>query len=121
MSVILLLSWWYGRGWFWVAGSFARRLKNINEIFSVSILLKTIFSPWKQIQSPKTFQNFIQSSVDNLISRFIGAVVRLGMLFAAFVLSFVILLAGLISLVIWPLLPLSVVLVPIISLMVVGS
>lgn len=121
MFVILLLSWWYGRGWFWLAGLISKNLKEINEAFSVGILLKTLFSPWKQIQSPTSFKNFIQASVDNLVSRFVGAAVRSLMLLGAFLSSAFVAVAGIAALIIWPLLPIAVFLVPIISLIKVGA
>lgn len=111
-----MISWWYSRGLKWVLNGILKRVENINEAFSVGILLRTLFAPWKQIQTPQTFQNFLQSSVDNFISRFIGATVRSGMLFAAFCsISFVIIF-GLAILIIWPFMPLLIIGLPIISL-----
>lgn len=120
MFIALMLSWWYGRGWFWLAGNIKGRLEAINETFSVPTLLKTLFAPWKQIQSPKSFKNFIQSSLDNFISRFIGATVRTGMLIFALLASTTVLLVGVAALIIWPFVPLLVVLAPIISMKVGG-
>jgi hypothetical protein len=121
MFVLLMISWWYGRGWLWILTLSLERLKTVNETFSVGMLLRTLFSPWKQIQTAKTFQNFLQSSVDNFISRFIGASVRLVMLFTAFVLSLLIIIFGLALFIIWPLIPLLVIALPIISLKAAGA
>lgn len=120
MFPVLLLSWWYSRGWFWVANNVSNKLTAINEAFSVGILLKTLFAPWKQIQSPTSFRNFLQSSIDNFISRFIGATVRIGMLIGAVFSFAVVILIGLVALVLWPVVPLLIVILPIISLKVGG-
>lgn len=116
MFAALMLSWWYGRGWFWLAGNIKSRLEAINETFSVPTLLKTLFAPWKQIQSPKSFKNFIQSSLDNFISRFIGATVRIGMLIFALFAFATVIVFGIVALIIWPFVPLLFVIVPLISL-----
>ncbi|MBW3568696.1 hypothetical protein KY385_01040 [Candidatus Parcubacteria bacterium] len=121
MFALLLLSWWYGRGWLWVNRQSVNYLKTIDEVFSVATLLKTLFAPWKQIQSATTFQNFIQSSIDNFISRFIGATVRLGMLLTALVLSLLVVFLGLIVAIIWPLIPLLLVALPVISIKMGGA
>ena len=121
MFVLLLLSWWYSRGWAWVVERILGRFKVINEVFSVGILLRTLFAPWKQIQTAKTFQNFFQSTLDNFISRMIGAVVRIGMLLTAMVLSLLILTLGLALVIVWPMIPLLIIVLPLISLGVVGS
>ena len=120
MFPVLLLSWWYGRGWFWVADNINKKLITVNEIFSVGILLKTLFAPWKQIQSPTSFRNFLQSSLDNFISRFIGATVRIGMLIGAFFSFAAVIAGGLLVIILWPIIPLLIVILPIISLKVGG-
>ncbi len=116
MVVLDLLGWWYSQGWAWIFSELKRRLTDISESFSVGILLRTLFSPWKQIQSPVSFRNFLQSKLDNFISRFIGATVRLGMLFAALISYLVVLIAGLLLIVTWPFIPLLIVALPIMSL-----
>lgn len=116
MLIISLFGWWYGSGWGWLLGSVAKRLKNIQETFSVTILLRTLFSPWKQITTPSTFRNFFQAMIDNLVSRFIGATVRLGMLIAAFFLTISVLLLGMVFFIAWPLVPLLLVILPLLTL-----
>jgi ABC-type transport system involved in cytochrome bd biosynthesis fused ATPase/permease subunit len=112
MAIAYLLGWWYGPGWLWVARSFQKWIKEIQETFSVSILLKTWFAPWKQIQSPSSFRYFLQSAIDNFISRFIGATVRTGMLLLAFLAIAFIAVSGLITLVCWPFVPLLIIALP---------
>lgn len=116
MLLFSLLSWWYGSGWGWLARELGRRLTYVEESFSVSILLKTLFSPWKQIRTQSTFQNFFQAAIDNLISRFIGAIVRFGLLLVAILSTFLIVGFGLALFILWPFLPLMIVVLPVMTL-----
>ncbi len=112
-----MLGWWYGRGWLWIIDRTRERLKTVAHVFAVSILIRTLFSPWKQIYTGKsTFQTFLRDAVDNAVSRFIGAIVRGSILFGALLLSLLIVLVGLISLIIWPILPFLIIILPILTL-----
>lgn len=116
MAIVYLLGWWYGQGWAWVLQGILKLLQAINQTFSVAILLRTIFAPWKQIQSPKSFHNFFQSTLDNFVSRWIGATIRLGMLFVAGIFTFLLMLAGVVAALVWPLLPLLAAVLPIMAI-----
>lgn len=111
-----MLGWWYSRGWLWIGQIMRSKLSAIAQIFAVSILLKTLFAPWKQIYSPTTFRTFFRDMVDNAVSRTIGAVVRGIILFWAGTLSLLVVLAGVVSLVIWPFLPLLIIILPILAI-----
>ncbi len=113
MAIRYLLSWWYGPGWLWILKGAIRQTHNINAAFSVSILLRTLFAPWKQIQSVASFQNFLQTAVDNLISRLIGATVRSGMLLVAAMATLLTMAGGVLVFLAWPLIPLLVIALPI--------
>ncbi len=115
MVIVHILGWWYSRGWIWVLTTSGEYLSSIFSSFSVGTLLRTLFSPWKQIQTQVTFRNFIQSQIDNFISRFIGAIVRLGMLLLSLVITIVIALVTILALVSWVFIPLFVVLLPIVG------
>lgn len=115
MAIIVMLSWWYTQGWLWVINITLQRLKTVSRVFAVSVLIKTWFSPWKQIYQEANFRNFLRIAVDNGVSRFIGAIVRTIILLWALILSVTILMAGLFSLVAWLLLPLLTVILPIIA------
>ena len=83
--IFYLLKWWYGRGFGWVIERIDQNMLNIGRTLAVKVLLKTWLTPWKQITTTTTITNFMQKTVDNLISRLVGFFVRTFMLITAFV------------------------------------
>ena len=79
MFLVGIFQWWYGTGWLrHVRRSYAGVLRTANT-FSLSLLLKTLFSPFKQISAanvggspPVQFQAFL----DKTFSRAVGAFIR---------------------------------------------
>jgi hypothetical protein len=110
MLVTAFFSWWYGPGWKQVMNSFSRRLKSVNESFSVNLLLPTLFAPWKQIvsQPGRSLEDRLHAWADNMFSRVIGFIVRAGVLFAALVTLIAVVLLTILEVIVWPLLPLAV-------------
>lgn len=115
MAILLMLGWWYGRGWLWILNVTQQRLQTIGRIFAVTVLLRTWFSPWKQIYREATFRNFLSIAVDNAVSRAIGSVVRGTILLWALVLSTGVVIIGIGSFIIWPFLPLMIVILPLLT------
>lgn len=113
MAILFMLGWWYSKGWGWAFAQIGVEIGKIGKIFAVRILLKTLFSPWKQISSTSTFQTFFQTLADNTVSRMVGFVIRFTMLLAALVWSFIILLCGIVFVILWPLVPFAIVILPI--------
>lgn len=79
MFVVGLLQWWYGAGWLARARLIGDRLTKTFDYFSIDLLLKTWFSPFRQISAggvrgPLGVQ--LRAWFDRLISRLIGAGVR---------------------------------------------
>jgi hypothetical protein len=109
MLVLSFFSWWYGRGWRGVATSFRSRVQGIANTFSVSQLLKTLFAPWRRIISygGDAFADKFRAWVDNVISRIIGCIVRLIVLFAALVAVIAVAIFSAAELIVWPLLPVA--------------
>ena len=104
-----LFKWWYGSGWLEAWRSVPRSIKKAGLEFSIPLLLRNMFSPWKQIVSipGRSIDEKFRAAVDNLVSRTIGFFVRLLTLIAAAV---VVVFSAAFSLVIalaWPLLPLG--------------
>lgn len=74
-----LLTWWYGAGWKLRVLEVRNRLYSTLDYFSIDLLLRTLFSPFRQIsagkvQGPLGVQ--LRAFVDQLISRCIGCIVR---------------------------------------------
>jgi hypothetical protein len=103
------ITWWYGAGWQRLASNIIRRIKRTYLGFSVPILLRTLFEPWRRIISTDTqsLANKLRSYVDNLISRIVGLCVRILALIAAGSLILVTALVGSILVILWPLMPVA--------------
>jgi hypothetical protein len=108
--LLAFFSWWYGSGWKQVAGSLASRLQTVRESFSVKQLLQTLFEPWRRIVTNpgKSLEEKWHAWLDNLVSRAIGFVVRIGVLIAAGFVILAIFGLTILEIVIWPLMPLAV-------------
>lgn len=109
MFIWLSLRWWYSAGWQWVwARAVSQRVRWCLETFSLSTLIRTLFSPFKQ-----TFAGGVKGSigdhfrafVDRSISRVIGFLVRSILILAALVSILFVLVSGVLLVLIWPLLP----------------
>jgi len=108
MVIVWALSWWYGAGWKSVLLGLKERLALSYDYFSIGLLASTLFAPFRQIsagrvQGPIGIQ--IRAAVDKLISRIIGAIVRLILIFVGAVWLFVQSLIGVLVLVAWAFLP----------------
>ncbi len=113
-------SWWYTDGWKRQLHAVFSRLAGLIDTFSVDILVRTLFSPFRQISAgpvkgPVGVQ--LRAVVDKLVSRFIGAIVRLAVLITGSISIVVSLLIAGIYLVVWPLLPI----LPLVALVLVLS
>ncbi|HSX44714.1 MAG TPA: hypothetical protein VLF39_01200 [Candidatus Saccharimonadales bacterium] len=102
-----LVTWWYGKGWLDTLNRIKRQIQGIWRMFSILILLKTLFDPWKRIISPpgKSLDAMWRALVDNLISRLIGFVVRVLVIIAAFVVTTMAAIVGAVMAIGWVLLP----------------
>lgn len=79
MFILSLFSWWYGAGWRQRVSFAGENLASVYDYFSVDLLLKTLFSPFRQISAgsvrgPIGVQ--LRAWLDQLISRTIGFLVR---------------------------------------------
>jgi len=104
-----LLRWWYGDGWRLRASLVANRLDGTIDYFSVDLLLKTLFSPYRQISAGRVDGPLgvqMRAMVDKLFSRIIGAIIRLIILLIGAVAIGLQVAIGLMILVAWGILPL---------------
>lgn len=102
-----LFFWWYGRGWLDAWEAARDWVTKVQMEFSVPELLRTLFSPWKQVISlpGRSLEDKFRALVDNLISRVIGFLVRFLALLAAAVCIILVAVVGLARAVAWPAIP----------------
>ena len=106
MLLVGFFQWWYGAGWRDQCDRISATLSKVSDYFSISLLLKTLFKPFRQIsadEQAKGLQGMFQVMLDKLVSCTIGAVVRLFMIVAGVTSLLIVALLGLIRLIIWPL------------------
>ena len=116
MNIILVilgyLKWHYGKAIRSLCSIWKNFLYFIFDFFSVSSLFKNFFDPWKRMNDtyPKPFnlRVYFYTFIANLITRIVGAIMRLCLLIISLVccLLFITLLP--IALIVWLLLPLIV-------------
>lgn len=104
-----LLAWWFS--WYFletprallrIAGNFLRFGLNY---FSVPLLVRTLFTPWRQYlwKYPRGFdlREYSQVFFSNLISRFLGALARVFLMVLAVVTEIFLLVAGFLIFFLW--------------------
>ena len=111
MFIVGLLGWWYGAGWRERIRMIGERLARAYDFFSLDLLLKTLFSPFRQISAGQVrggLPDQLRAFFDRLLSRCIGAIVRTIMLVIGSLWTAVLALSGLVEGILWlfvPLLP----------------
>lgn len=111
MFIVGILSWWYGEGWVQRVGIVRERLARTLDYFSIGLLLKTLFSPYRQISAGSVDGPLgvkWRAFVDRTISRIIGAIVRMVIIIVGCGFIIIHSLVGALTLVLWfvvPLLP----------------
>ena len=79
MIIVWALSWWYGAGWKARLFAIREKLAASYDYFSIDLLAKTMFSPFRQISAGRVSGPIgaqIRAFFDRLISRIIGSIVR---------------------------------------------
>ena len=114
-----ILSWWYGEGLMNRPKIIKQRLISSADFFSIDLMLSTLFSPFRQISAgqvsgPIDYQ--IRAFFDRLISRFVGAFMRLSMILAGSLSIIFQAVFGILTIIVWVLLPLAPVIGPIITI-----
>jgi hypothetical protein len=104
------LSWYYSKGVSYYLESWSQSINQTLHNFSLGLLLRTLFSPWKKLieddKSPGfNFQKKFEVFTFNLISRGIGAVVRMGLFWVGIIFVIGVTLGGAVGFVFWLVLP----------------
>jgi hypothetical protein len=111
LLVTELFKWWYTVGLRERARKSSNQLDGTLDYFSMDLLIKTLFAPFRQISAGNvdgSLEVKMRALVDKLFSRVIGAVVRLLLLLVGCVTILVQSILTIIILIIWlfvPLLP----------------
>jgi hypothetical protein len=110
MLTLELFTWWFSQGWLQVIKGSGRRLVRISNVFSVPILLRTLLAPWRRIITypGASIDAQLRALADNLVSRLIGFTVRIIVLITASLVLLVTLVVSILSIVLWPLVPIAV-------------
>lgn len=103
------LYWWYTRGWANFVRGLLNKLRGMVDFFSLGLLLKTFFAPFRQISAYQSdnasIQQRFQEFFDKLISRAVGAVVRFLIIICGIVAITAMIIFGVVVSVIWPIMP----------------
>lgn len=109
MFLVGMISWWYDQG---LRGQFGRikdRLLATVQFFSVGQLMATLFAPFRQISAGKvqgSIATQIRAFFDQIISRVIGAIVRLFTILAGIIVLLLQTVGEVLIIAVWLMLPL---------------
>lgn len=108
-----MFQWWYTRGWQLYLQHFVDQLKNAVDFFSVGLLVRHLFAPFRQISAGDVVSSDLNTKLsafaDRLFSRLIGTVVRLVLLVVGTIVIILRTLLGALIALVWPLAPLLVI------------
>lgn len=108
MLLVGFLQWWYGAGWRGQVSRIKISLAKTNDFFSILLLLKTFFAPFRQISAGATGRSLgdkFRAWGDRMLSRCIGAFMRFFMILFGIIAMFFVLIISLIRLIFWPIVP----------------
>src|SRR5687768_8970679 len=109
--IFQMLRWWYGTGWLQATHRITSLPLGVERHFSVSLLARTLFAPWRRIVSAggRSLDAKIRDALDNFVSRCVGFVVRFLVLFTAMLGMLAAFVFSVAAVIIWPLVPLLVI------------
>lgn len=104
------LTWYYTKGISYYLESWSNSINYTLHYFSLGMLLRTLFSPWKKLieidnSAGFNFEKKFQVFTFNLISRGIGSVVRFGLFWVGIIFVLGVGLGGAVGFVFWLLMP----------------
>lgn len=108
MFIVGILTWWYGAGWRQRSVKLGERLMASMDYFSIDLLLRTFFSPFRQISAGKVRGPLgvqMRALLDRMISRIIGAMIRFTMILIGSLVIGVHGILGVVLLVAWAFVP----------------
>ncbi len=111
MIALSLFQWWYGAGWKSAIRHGEKRIFDAYRLFSVPIILRTLFSPWRRVTTNPGpgVDGILRAVIDNTVSRLVGFLARFIVLVtSAFVIS-VASIVSLLEIVLWVFIPAGVI------------
>ncbi len=108
MFIVGILSWWYGDGWIQRLVMFRERLAAMMDYFSIGLLVRTLFSPFRQISAGQVdgpLEIKLRALADRLISRCIGAMVRTAVMIVGIVAIMLYVLMSGVTMLVWAIAP----------------
>ena len=97
------------------------QLKNAADFFSIRLLVRNMFAPFRQISAGGTTSQALSAQIsaffDRLLSRFVGAMVRFFLLVIGTVIIVIQAVVGAAVAILWPLAPLLVVVCFVLAIM----
>lgn len=113
MLAISFVQWWYGRGFREYLAKFIDKLKDLADFFSIRLLIRNLFAPFRQIATEKRdnlpLNARFHAWLDLLVSRMVGATIRFLLLIIGTALLIIRAAAGFVVMILWPLAPLAIV------------
>ena len=109
MAIVGIFWWWYGAGWLAATRRATERLTGLYDYFSIDLLIRTMFSPFRQISAGQVdgpINIMIRAFFDRLLSRIIGAIVRTIVMLIGLVSLALAVVLGAVYVVGWALIPL---------------
>lgn len=109
MVILSMFSWWYTNGLMDEFARIKRMVARVSDQFSLGLLLKTLFQPFRQISANNrggaALEDRIRAWFDRLVSRIIGMFIRLFVMIVGIIALFFTLVLAFIRLALWALLP----------------
>lgn len=109
MMALALFSWWYTAGWGRAAARVGGSVKSVLESFSVGLLARTLFDPFRQIDAGSVHGSLdvqMRAFGDRLFSRVFGAFIRSIFIILGLLCALGAGLLGVVIVLLWPLVPL---------------
>lgn len=108
-------SWYFLEMPMEMLGAWKNFLKFNLEYFSIALLLKTFFQPWRRYEETYNSQGlnigrFLECFFSNLIFRVLGAIIRSGLILTGLIVQLLIVFIGIIMLIWWFILPILLIL-----------
>lgn len=106
--IMALILWWYGAGWSRLMHQCSGRILSSLEFFSVSLLLRTLFDPFRQIGTDGSGQSLdaqVRAWGDRMFSRMVGFMVRSMVIVFGLSVAATLTLVSMLQILAWPFVP----------------